>query len=339
MRILFVLNRMAHVRHFDRAVRILADRGHEICLASQDDELALPGLLAKHPRITSMAAARNRGDDWTAAATMLRRTRDYIRYLHPRYASARLLRHRAFEKMVGSVSDRAETLGAEWSELLLRMPKPEQKRIDALLAKLETAIPCDPDIEAFVAAQRPDAIVLSPMVGVGFTQADFVKSARALGIPSGLLVFSWDNLSNKGLIHEMPDRMFVWNDIQVREAVKLHKYPADRVVVTGAPRFDEFFEMKPATTRAGILPVERPRRDPADHHVSVFVEIRGRQRADVRGPMDLGIAAEQRSRPGGLQPHRPSTPGRRKGMARFRCARPPVAAHRREGYGVQAVWG
>jgi hypothetical protein len=249
VRILFVLNRMAHVRHFDRAVRILADRGHDICLASQDDELALPGLLAKHPRITSTAAARNRGDDWTAAATMLRRTRDYIRYLHPRYASARLLRHRAFEKMVGSVSDRAETLGAEWSELLLRMPKPEQKRIDALLAKLETAIPCDPDIEAFVAAQRPDAIVLSPMVGVGFTQADFVKSARALGIPSGLLVFSWDNLSNKGLVHEMPDRMFVWNDIQVREAVKLHKCPADRVVVTGAPRFDEFFEMKPATTR------------------------------------------------------------------------------------------
>jgi hypothetical protein len=64
-----------------------------------------------------------------------------------------------------------------------------------------------------------------------------------------LLVFSWDNLSNKGLIHELPDRMFVWNDIQVREAVKLHKYPADRVVVTGAPRFDEFFEMRPATTR------------------------------------------------------------------------------------------
>jgi hypothetical protein len=249
MRLLFVLNRMAHVRHFDRAVKILADRGHEIALASQDDELDLPGLLAKHPRITSIAAARNRGDDWTDAATLLRRTRDYIRYLHPRYASARLLRHRAFEKMVGSVSDRAETLGTEWSELLLRMPKPEQKRIDALLAKLETAIPCDPDIEAFVAAQRPDAIVLSPMVGVGFTQADFVKSARALGIPSGLLVFSWDNLSNKGLIHEMPDRMFVWNDIQVREAVKLHKCPADRVVITGAPRFDEFFEMKPTTTR------------------------------------------------------------------------------------------
>jgi hypothetical protein len=237
------------VRHFDRAVRLLADRGHDVCLASQDDDVELGGLLAGQPRITAIAAARNRGDDWVAAATMLRRTRDYIRYLHPRYASARLLRGRAFEKMVGSVSDGAEALGPEWSELLLRMPKPDQKRLDLLLARLETAIPCDPDIHAFVAGRRPDAIVLSPMVGVGFTQADFVKSARILGIPSGMLVFSWDNLSNKGLIHEAPDRMFVWNGIQAHEAVKLHKYPAERVIVTGAARFDAFFEMRPATAR------------------------------------------------------------------------------------------
>lgn len=249
MRILFVLNRMAHVRHFDRAVRLLADRGHEICLASQDDDLDLRGVLAGQPTIAATQAARNRRDDWTAAATMIRRTRDYIRYLHPRYASANLLRNRAFEKMVGSISDGAETLGAEWSELFRRIPKPEQKRVDTLLAKLETAIPCDPDIHAFITAQRPDAIVLSPMVGIGFTQADFVKSARALRIPSGMLVFSWDNLSNKGLIHEMPDRMFVWNDTQAQEARKLHKYPAGHIVVTGAPRFDAFFEMRPLTSR------------------------------------------------------------------------------------------
>jgi len=250
MRILFVLNRLAHVRHFDRAVRLLADRGHDICIASQDDDVELRGILAGHRRITAVAAARNRADDWTAAASMVRRTRDYMRYLHPRYASAHLLRGRAFEKMAGAVSDRTESLGPEWSELLLRMPKPEQKRIDALLAKLETAIPCDPDIHAFLAAQHPDAVVLSPLVGIGFTQADFVKSARSLRIPSAMLVFSWDNLSNKGLIHEMPDRVLVWNDIQVQEAVKLHKCPADRVVITGAPRFDEFFEMKPVTSRA-----------------------------------------------------------------------------------------
>jgi hypothetical protein len=159
--------------------------------------------------------------------------------------------------MAGAVSDRAEGVDQGWSDLLLGMPKPEQKRIDGLLAKLETAIPCDPEIQAFVAAQRPDAIVLSPMVGIGFTQADFVKSARALGIPSGMLVFSWDNLSNKGLIHEMPDRVFAWNDTQKQEAIKLHKCPADRVVVTGAPRFDAIFEMRPFTSREEFCQLAR----------------------------------------------------------------------------------
>jgi hypothetical protein len=249
MRILFVLNRMAHVRHFDRSVRLLADRGHDVCLASQDDDVELSGVLAGQERIRATAAPRNRSDDWVSAATALRRARDYIRYLHPRYASAGLLRSRAFEKLVASVSDHAEGLDDAWSELLLRMPKPEQKRIDALLTKLETAIPTDPGIDAFLDAERPDVVILSPMVGIGFTQADFVKSARARHVPTGMLVFSWDNLSNKGLIHEIPDRILVWNQTQSVEAVKLHRCPADRIVVTGAPRFDPFFEMKPATRR------------------------------------------------------------------------------------------
>ena len=79
MRILFVVNRLAHVRHFDRAVRLLADRGHDVWLASQDDDVELWGVLAKQPRIRAIVAPRNRGDDWSAAATMVRRARDYIR--------------------------------------------------------------------------------------------------------------------------------------------------------------------------------------------------------------------------------------------------------------------
>ena len=249
MRILFVVNRLVHVRRFDRAVRLLADRGHDICLASQDDDVELWPLLAGHSRITATAAPRNRTDDWAAAASMLRRTRDYIRYLHPRYASASLLRNRVFEKMIGAVSDGAETLDSQWADALLRVPEPEQKRVDALLAKLETGIPCDPHIHAFIAAHRPDALMLSPMVGVGSTQADFVKSTGALGIPSAMMVFSWDNLSNKGLIQLLPDRVLVWNGTQLREALKFHKCPKDRIVVTGAPRFDQFFEMRPTTSR------------------------------------------------------------------------------------------
>lgn len=249
MRILFVLNRMAHVRHFDRAIRLLADRGQDIVLASQDRDTEVTEALAGHPRVQILVAPERRHDEWTPAVSALRRTRDYVRYLHPRYADAGLLRRRAFEKMADAVSGRAEGLDSQYADLLRGMNLAEQKRLDAILGKLEGAIPSDPEVHAFVEAQRPDLIVLSPMVGVGFTQADFVKSARALGIASGVLVFSWDNLSNKGLLHETPDRMWVWNETQRHEAATLHRFPADRVVVTGAPRFDEFFELRPGIAR------------------------------------------------------------------------------------------
>lgn len=249
MRILFVVNRMAHVRHFDRAIRVLADRGHDIVLAAQEDDLDLAGAVAGSDRITALAAPQRRTDDWADAARLVRRTRDYLRYLHPRYADARPLRRRAFEEMVSSVSKRrSQQLQGEWSELLVGMAEWEQRRLDAALAKLLSAVPPDPAIQAFVAAQRADMLIVSPMVGVGFSQAEYVRSARELRIPSGMLVFSWDNLSNKGLIHERPDRMWVWNDIQAGEAVALHDYPPERVTITGAARFDPFFEM-----RCGIL--------------------------------------------------------------------------------------
>ncbi len=43
----------------------------------------------------------------------------------------------------------------------------------------------------------------------------------------------------------MPDRLFVWNEIQRAEAETLHGIPRDRVVVTGAQCFDEWFDWRP----------------------------------------------------------------------------------------------
>jgi hypothetical protein len=63
VRILFVVNRMTHVRHFDRAIRLLADRGHEIRMAAQEADLELPDVLREHPRISAMLAPDKRGDD------------------------------------------------------------------------------------------------------------------------------------------------------------------------------------------------------------------------------------------------------------------------------------
>jgi hypothetical protein len=60
-----------------------------------------------------------------------------------------------------------------------------------------------------------------------------------------------------------PDRAIVWNERQQEELVKYHGLPVERVVITGAPRFDEFFAMQPSTGRAAFLadlalPADKP---------------------------------------------------------------------------------
>jgi FkbM family methyltransferase len=94
---------------------------------------------------------------------------------------------------------------------------------------------------------------VTPGVHFGSAQADFIKSARAAGIPAWMLLFSWDNLSTKGALHVPPDMMFVWNERQRAEAASLHGYPPERVVAAGAPRFDEFFALEPVLSRSRFL--------------------------------------------------------------------------------------
>ena len=101
------------------------------------------------------------------------------------------------------------------------------------------------------------------MVDFGSDQVDYIKAGRELGIPTALAVNSWDNLSNKGLMRVIPDRVYVWNRTQLREAGEYHGAPATRVEITGAPNYDRWFEREPSVSveefkqRAGLNP-EQP---------------------------------------------------------------------------------
>jgi hypothetical protein len=55
-------------------------------------------------------------------------------------------------------------------------------------------------------------------------------------------VQSWDNLTNKGLLHFNPDRVFVWNERQKEELARYHGVTPERVCATGAQTFDHWFE-------------------------------------------------------------------------------------------------
>ena len=261
MRILFQVTLHTMLRHFTDVVLELANRGHDIQVASLDGRDVVPPLaLRDHQRISFVHCPGRRGDDWAERVHELRAVRDYLRYLEEPFRHAEKLRKRALRKAFNAVTMQAhfkmrcphcqENIADDElvHALFERHPQGAATLADRL-ALIEATIPSDPQIESFLRQARPDVMVVTPLIKIGSYQADYVKSAKTLGIPVAFPVFSWDNLSTKGLIHVVPDEIYVWNERQKAEAVELHRVPAERVRVLGAPRFDRFFGMKPEVSR------------------------------------------------------------------------------------------
>ena len=268
MRILVHVSVSTMLRHFTDVIRTLADRGHDVRITwSEESTVALPADLAGCERIALVASPAGRSDHWAEKLEQHRALGDYLRYFEPAFARAAKLRSRArrkaFKALTGgehkSLAAHCPRCTAEISDddlvrMLLDVYPGAGAAVARRLALVEDTVPSDPAIDAFLRAEQPDVLLVTPLIKTPLIknrspQPDYVKSATALGIPVAFPVFSWDNLSTKGLIHVMPDQVFVWNDRQRTEAIELHHVPADRVVVTGAPRFDQFFLMQPQLTR------------------------------------------------------------------------------------------
>jgi hypothetical protein len=245
---------------FTSLVRELGGRGHAVTLLIRNPhplliELA-DGLHARYPGVThEPSPQRGDLDGWRYVASLVRALGDQARYAHPRYEHAPELRRRSaretetllrkgdFEPLGRSLASRlARRLETATDEQLA-------ERVIRWSARSEAAIPSSRGIDRFLRERAPDVVLVSSIVRHGSEEAELVKSARRLGIPSGVCVASWDNLTNKGLLKTVPDRVFVWNEAQVAEATELHGIPADRVRATGAALFDEWFERRPTRTR------------------------------------------------------------------------------------------
>jgi hypothetical protein len=251
MKILFVMRHPAAVRLLGSVLREFDSRGHQVHLAFRriktgDSHRVLRELADECPGIT-FGRLPTRGAPgwdsdyfgWTALAEQLRHDSDFLRYLEPLYASAPELRARA-EVKAGPVVRR---LGRA-----VRIPA----AVRALRRSVELVEDCvlpPPHVERFVADQAPDAVLVTHLAEFGSGQTDYVRAARRLGIHTGYPVFSWDNLTNKGLVHDLPEQLIVWNDLQADEAVELQGIPRDRVVVTGSSAYDHWFDWQPSRSR------------------------------------------------------------------------------------------
>ena len=246
MTILFLGRHYTYFRNFESVLRGLAERGHTIHLAVERDETLgglsmVQALASEFPSITYGEAPGRADDDWSWVVNRLRLGLDYLRYQHPVFNSARKLRDRSRDRTPGAfvALGRAVRTTGGWSRRL----------VSAIVRGMERSVPEDPAIRAYLEGQRPDIVLLTPLVDLGSSQIEYLREARALRIPTGLCVWSWDHLSSKALIRDLPDRMFVWNPTQKREAIELHGVPAERMVVTGAQCFDQWFDRRPSRDR------------------------------------------------------------------------------------------
>lgn len=110
----------------------------------------------------------------------------------------------------------------------------------ARLHRLAQALPPDPRIVAHLRELRPDVVIASPANMRHTFEAEYLRAAKHLAIPTVIPVFSWDNLTTKSLFPILPDLMLVWNQTQAVEATEIHHLPKERVEITGAPLFDRW---------------------------------------------------------------------------------------------------
>jgi hypothetical protein len=261
LRILFITRHFGCLRNFEAPIAQLAGEGYKLHLVALTDDI-LGGLpmvqrwAARTPqitfeRLTSPPLEHMKADLLERVHLMV----DYTRYLDPAYRDADGLVARARRRTPQGLLHLLDRRGARWW--------PARRTLSWALRKLESATPRRPEVDGFLAAQAPDLVLFTPLIGLGSEEQDYLSAARQLGLRTIFSVWSWDNLSSKSIIRTMPDVVTVWNDTQRQEALQLHGVPDDRIAVTGAQAFDQWFDRTPRRSRAEFsarvgLPADRP---------------------------------------------------------------------------------
>jgi hypothetical protein len=174
-------------------------------------------------------------------AVRLRQLANLLRFQHPDFRKRDWLREIKFDK--------ASPGPRRWATRLGRLGSRASLLVVRLAASVDRVLPPSEVARALVASERPDAVVAVPVIRTPHL-VDVLKAAALEHIPTAIWIQSWDNLSSKGLLHFIPDRVFVWNTTQREELARYHGVPAQHVSVTGAQTFDHWFNGDVPSDRA-----------------------------------------------------------------------------------------
>ena len=112
----------------------------------------------------------------------------------------------------------------------------------SLLYLLDFFLPCKPDVYRLIRQSNPSLVFSSPGNMRHTKEVEFLKAAKHLGIPTAISVLSWDNLTNKGMIHMKPNFLFAWNKFHLDSSRSIHFIKPRRSYIVGSPFFDKWVD-------------------------------------------------------------------------------------------------
>lgn len=245
------MSHSGYARNFESVLRDLAAREHEVMVCTdrfkqvgaRSSADPLEALLASEDRVshveapTSSDADRVRLDTARGARLVL----DYLRYLEPPFLETPKLTRRAQDRLTDPL---ARLVAPARGSLAYR------RRLATLMRAVHTGAAPPQHYADLISRERPDVVLFTPLVELGSSQHEQLRAAKAAGVPTVLLVHSWDNLTTKGLVHIQPDLVAVWNGAQAAEAIELHGLDESKIAVTGAQAWDHWFDWRPSASRA-----------------------------------------------------------------------------------------
>lgn len=262
MRVLIALSSGGFFRHFDTVVAALSERGHEVKVVTRyvsktetDDERAfgqaMLDTVADLPGASYDLGMEVRADRWTLPINLVRGALDYALYFRPEHNSAQLAQR---------LAPRCPAPARALVHTRAGRRLVASDRFWQAARRAQLRFPPAPGIARQVADFAPDVVVGCPFVYTFCNDVEYLRAAAHQRIITVGAVASWDNLTTKGAAHLLPDRVLVWNRPLAEEAQLLHAIPGQRIEVTGAAKFDAYFELERASTRedfaarAGIDP-------------------------------------------------------------------------------------
>ncbi|MEJ7892763.1 MAG: hypothetical protein WKF94_08985 [Solirubrobacteraceae bacterium] len=217
----------------------------------------LDRLVTEIPALSIVRTPVRRKTEPAEVGVRARAALDYLRLIDPAFQHSERLGERA-GRLVPAKARRltATSVGRN------RVVRSAMRRT---LEVVDRGVPISHGVDDLLRAHRPDVVLVTPLVEIGSPQSEYIRAARALGVPTALPVASWDNLTMKGVIRERPDLLTVWNETQRDEAIELHGVPAENITVTGAVAYDHWFGWRSSASREDFC--TRVRLDPGRPYV------------------------------------------------------------------------